>query len=147
MHNIKWDPALSIGIEAIDTQHQRLVEYLNQLGDAHEQKDRDKVTEILTGLSDYTTTHFAFEEQLMEKSGYPLSKEHKGVHDSFVDRLSTLVERHHTGEDVTRKLRSEIQIWLYNHIKREDNDYAPYAEKKLGTNKGWITRTIQKFFA
>jgi len=69
------------------------------------------------------------------------------VNESFVTRLSALVERHHTGEDVTRKLRSEIQIWLFNHIKREDKDYAPYAEKRPGTTKSWLTRTIQKCFA
>ena len=146
MKKMKWDPSLSVGIEAIDTQHQRLVDFLNQLGEAHDEKDRKKVSEVLVGLTDYTINHFSFEERLMEKSGYPLSKEHKSVHDSFVARLSALVERHQQGEDVTRKLRSEIQIWLYNHIKREDNDYATYASGRAQTTKSWLKLKINKLF-
>jgi len=146
MIKMAWDPSLSIGIEPIDSQHQRIVAYINELSAAHDVKDRDRVSVVISELVDYTKTHFCFEEQLMEASGYPLTEAHKKVHESFVLRLSSLTERHQNGEDVTRKLMSELQIWLTNHIKREDNDYAPFAENQLNGKQGWVKRMTRKLF-
>ena len=139
-----WDPSLSVGIEVIDSQHRRIVDYINELSTAKTEKNQDQVTQTLLSLVDYTRTHFAFEEELMQKAGYPLSDSHKKVHDAFVAQISRYVKQHEEGQDVTKKLLSELQIWLTNHIKRDDKDYAPYASKLM--NPGWLKRTLNKFF-
>ncbi len=141
-----WSPSLSIGIDVIDNQHKRIVEYLNELDDANVTRDRDKVSHVLMGLMDYTKTHFTFEESLLEKSGYPLSDSHRKVHETFVSHMNNYKARHDRGEDITRQLMSELRIWLTNHIKKDDADYAPYADKILNANKSWSTRMISKLF-
>ena len=139
-----WDSSLSIGIDVIDNQHRRIVDYLNELDDAYQSKDREKVSEVLVGLVDYTISHFTFEESLMEKAGYPLSEAHKRVHESFASQVNKYKERHDRGEHVMRELMSELRIWLTNHIKRDDRDYAPYAEKVI--KKGWVERLLNRVF-
>ena len=98
------------------------------------------------GLVDYTMTHFMFEEYLMERSGYPLSDSHKKVHKSFVARIDKFVEQHENGEDITGRLMSVLQIWLTNHIKNDDKDYVPYAQKSLNKNNGWVSRVVDRLF-
>lgn len=141
-----WSPSLSIGIEQIDDQHRRIVDYLNDLDDANVSKDSDKVSHVLMGLIDYTKTHFTFEESLMEKSGYPLSDSHKKVHETFVSHINNYRARHDKGEDIARQLMSELRIWLTNHIKKDDADYAPYAKKLLNKDKSWTDRMLGKLF-
>ncbi len=141
-----WDSSLSIGVDVIDEQHRRIVDYINELDVAFRKKDREKISEVLTGLTDYTITHFMFEEDLMVKSGYPLSDSHMKVHESFTARINEYVEQHENGKNITRKLMAELRIWLTQHINRDDKDYAPFARKKLNKNKGWIRRAVSKLF-
>lgn len=139
-----WNQSLSVGLDVIDGQHRRIVDYINELDVARHENDRDKVTQVLVGLVDYTQTHFAFEEDLMSQAGYPLSSSHKKVHDAFVKHIAKYVTEHESGRDVTRKLLSELQVWLTNHIRNDDRDYAPFAAKSM--NKSWIKKTLTKFF-
>ncbi|WP_295389607.1 bacteriohemerythrin [uncultured Thiodictyon sp.] len=139
-----WDPSLSVGIDVIDSQHLRIIDYINELSVARNEKNKEDVTQILMNLVDYTTTHFAFEEELMKNAGYPLSDSHKKVHEAFISNINNLVRQHEEGRDVTGKLMSTLQIWLTNHIKRDDKDYAPYASKML--NPGWLKKTLGRFF-
>lgn len=139
-----WDPSLSVGIEVIDTQHRRIIDYINDLYIARNDNDSAKVSEVLNGLVDYTRTHFVFEEALMQQAGYTLSESHKKVHDAFIAHINKYVQRHENGEDITRGLLSDLQIWLTNHIQNEDRDYAPYVSKM--NNKGWVKKALSRFF-
>ena len=59
---IMWSPDLDTGIEVIDRQHQRIVEYINQLELTKNHHDRNVMKQVLDDLVDYTQSHFAFEE-------------------------------------------------------------------------------------
>ncbi len=141
-----WDSSLSLGIKVIDGQHRRIMDYINELHVAYLEKDRERVSEVLMGLVDYTLTHFTFEEGLMDRSGYPLSDSHKKVHKSFIARINKYVEQHENGEDITKRLMSELRIWLTSHIKNDDKDYVPVVQKMLNKNEGWIRRTVGRLF-
>lgn len=139
-----WDQSLSVGIDVIDGQHRRIVDYINDLYMAKQEQDRDKVSNVLTGLIDYTRTHFVFEEDIMRQSNYPLTESHKKVHDAFILHINQYAQQHESGKDITSKLLSELQIWLTNHIKNDDNDYTLCVNKM--TNRGWIQKTLSRFF-
>lgn len=138
-----WDGSLSIGIEAIDDQHRRIVDYINELEAARAAEDKMGVSQVLIGLMDYTMTHFAFEEELMVIANYPLTDAHKRAHSSFVNRVSYYIEQHESGVDVTRKLLSELKLWVSEHINGEDRRYIPYIKKVI--TKDWLTDTLAKF--
>ncbi|MEJ2041680.1 MAG: bacteriohemerythrin [Reinekea sp.] len=121
---IKWSSELEIGISVIDSQHQRIVEYINQVEHVRKTHDKHELLLILDELVDYTLSHFAFEESLMEDAGYPFSKAHKKVHQLFTRRVESFLKRFNDGEDIADELLHVLKTWLINHIKRDDRDYS-----------------------
>jgi len=153
MAYLHWSSDLDTGIEVIDKQHQRIVDYLNELNDANDNGDLQATNHVLNELVDYTVTHFAFEEELQEKAGYPFIKAHKRVHEIFVKRVAEFQERAAAGQNVAPELLSMLKIWLVNHIKGDDADYAESVRKMLGLEGvegkiagGWLGVAMKRFF-
>lgn len=153
MAYLHWSSDLETGIEVIDSQHQRIVDYLNELNDANDIGNREATNHVLNELVDYTLTHFAFEEELQEKAGYPFLRAHKRVHEIFTKRVAEFQKRAATGENVAPELLSMLKIWLVNHIKGDDADYAESVKKMLGLEGlqgkvagGWLGAAMKKFF-
>ncbi len=140
-----WDPSLNVGIEVIDKQHKRIVDYINEIHDNLGDRDRKVLGGVIDSMIDYTLTHFAFEEALMERAGYPVLKNHKLVHKSFAQRVQDHKKHFDEGKDVTRQLLGDLQIWLTSHIKRDDQDYAALVRGAL-EEKSWAAKILQKFF-
>jgi len=128
---IIWDSSLELGIPVIDKQHQRIVEYINKLEHAQEHHSREELGEVLDELVDYTISHFAFEESLMEEAGYPFIRPHKKVHELFTKRVSSYQSRFKKGEDITEELLHTLTAWLVNHIKSDDQDYSQNVKDNL----------------
>lgn len=124
MTHIKWTDDLNTNIQAIDSQHLRIVEYINSLDDTKESRDKDEVKRILGQLVDYTLSHFAFEESLVEDAGYSFTNCHKKVHPLFVKRVADFQQRFKMGEDIAEELLITLKSWLINHIRSDDNDYV-----------------------
>jgi hemerythrin len=139
-----WDASLSVGIDVIDAQHKRIIDYINELDAAIGARSREQIFAVLMELADYTVTHFAFEESLMEKGAYPFAAAHKHVHEAFAAQVAGYQKKFAAGQDISKHLRSELQIWLTNHIKRDDKDFAPYVRKLH--RGGWVTRLLGRFF-
>lgn len=127
-----WTDQLNVGIEVIDQQHRRIVEYINQLDDARSNNySREEIGFLVNELVDYTISHFGFEESLQEEAGYPFFKAHQKVHELFTQRVADFQTRYNNGEDVTKGLNSLLVTWLFNHIKRDDNDYVETVKSYL----------------
>lgn len=143
-----WTDEMETGIDVIDEQHKRIVDYIYQLEWATKHRDRESVGEVLRELTDYTLTHFAFEESMMEEAGYRMSKPHKSVHESFTKRVVKYQERHNEGEDINEQLSSMLSTWLMHHIMRDDMLYVEQVKLSLGIggrNKAdipWISRLL-----
>lgn len=143
---IIWDTKLETGIEVIDAQHQRIVEYINDLEIAKMKLDKTKVNEIIEQLIDYTQSHFGFEEEMLEEAGYKFLKPHKKVHELFIRRVTDFTIRSAKGEDIVDELHSMLSKWLVNHIANEDRDYADAVKQMTGVdhNIPAATATIAK---
>jgi hemerythrin len=148
-----WTADLSVGIEVIDGQHKRIVDYINQLHDAHLQSDRHLLSRVLVELIDYTQSHFGFEESVLEDAGYTFLKAHKRVHELFIRKISHFQERHLAGENVAQELSNLLVSWLINHIKREDFDYSAMVRAHMGQSAveppkkgGWLAGSLRRFF-
>lgn len=144
-----WQAELDTGIDVIDQQHHRIVALINQLAEA---TTRDDQAAVLEELVDYTLSHFAFEEGLMEESGYTFGPAHKRVHEMFVRRVSEYRMRFDAGEDITGELKGMLARWLFNHIRGDDKSYARHVRHYLdtykrpgqgGANDGWFKRRIK----
>jgi hemerythrin len=152
MAYLHWSSDLNTGIDVIDKQHQRIVDYLNELSDANDHGDVKATNHVIFELVDYTLTHFAFEEELQERANYPFLKAHKRVHEIFTKRVAEFQKRAEAGENVAPELLSMLKIWLVNHIKGDDADYAESVKAMLGVEGqekvagGWVGMALKKFF-
>lgn len=151
---IQWLKEYNTGIEVIDEQHKRIVEYINVLETVLDNPhyERFHVYDVLNDIIDYTQSHFAFEESLQEQAGYQFFIPHKRVHDLFIRKIESYRERFNAGESIEHELHQLLCKWLINHIRHDDADYVravkenmiqhiEQQEKKKG--KGWFAR----FFA
>lgn len=153
---ITWDSKLETGIDVIDTQHKRIVAYVNQLEEAKSRGDKAMVGEVISQLVDYTQSHFGFEEAMMEQAGYRFLKPHQKVHEIFVRRVSDFTLRAAKGENIVDELHDVLTTWLLNHIAGEDHDYAESVKAmliKLAEGKssdqekhGFLTNMVGRFF-
>ena len=149
---LNWVPALNIGIEEIDRQHRRIADYINRLYALRETPDRKLLGDVIAETVDYTLSHFAFEEGMLEEAGYMFSGPHKRVHELFIRRVTEIQQRFEAGEDVANELHGMLSRWLFNHIRGDDKAYAP--QVKLHLNQfarehqqgGWLGRTLKRFF-
>ena len=147
-----WQDDMDTGIDIIDGQHRRIVEMINHLHITQKSMERFAVGEVIDELVDYTLSHFAFEEELMEEAGYPFSAAHKRVHEVFTKRVSEYRLRFEAGEDIVDDLRSMLSRWLFNHIRNDDKAYADSVKRHLNhfvrehQQGGWLSRTVKLLF-
>jgi len=148
---LTWRNELDTGIEVIDSQHRRIVELINQLHEIQGQ-EREVIGVVIEGLIDYTVSHFAFEESLMEEAGYQFGRAHKRIHDLFVKRVLDCRERYSAGEDVAGELQELLSRWLFSHIKEEDAGYVGAVRVRMHSlasdrsSGGWLSRSMKRFF-
>ncbi|MFZ2266671.1 MAG: bacteriohemerythrin [Azonexus sp.] len=121
---INWTADLNTGIDVIDHQHRRIVDFINDLEAAQVLGDKKQIKQVIYDCVDYTLSHFAFEESLQEEAGYQYCKPHKKVHELFTRKVVEYQERMELGDDVAEELHAMLARWLVNHIKRDDADYV-----------------------
>jgi hemerythrin len=148
---IEWTDELNTGIPVIDKQHQRIVAYINRLEHARLAQDRNEVSEVLDELVDYTLSHFAFEESLMEEAGYGFINAHRKVHQLFAKRVADYRQRFKYEEAIEEELLHTLKAWLVNHIRNDDQDYAADVLRGMGETakppSGWLKRQLSRLFA
>jgi len=123
-----WSQNLSIGVEAMDEQHKRLLELLNQLHDSLETGDNhETLAGVLDGLAQYTQVHFSAEEELMSQHGYPDLPAHREQHQKLTAHLLWLTGRFRGGEaDLAREALRFVKRWLCIHIVGSDKQYGNF---------------------
>ena len=146
---MKWVPDYNTGIDVIDDQHKRILDFINEIDEISDHTDRARIKEILNNIIDYTQSHFTFEESLQEEAGYKYRVPHKRVHDLFIKRIEGYRDRFEQGHSIEHELHEVLSKWLINHIQHDDADYVGAVkenmigiiktnEKKKGKN--WFSR-------
>jgi len=128
----EWKSEYSVGIEKFDRQHRILVGYLNELYEALQAgRGRRALAHVLNGLLVYTRTHFADEEEMMRRYGYPGYAEHKRRHDRMSDHVRMLKKKFDCGEiDSPIQITNFLKDWLARHIMGTDKAYGPFLIEK-----------------
>lgn len=152
---MKWQTEFNIGIDVIDEQHKRIVEYINELEDilADNSYHRSEVGEVLNNIIDYTQSHFAFEESLQVQANYPFTSPHKSLHEAFINKIDKYRQRFLAGEAIEKDLHKMLSKWLINHIQHDDADYVAsvkesmvnyIAKQEAAKGKGWFSRFFSR---
>lgn len=125
---VRWNESLSVHVAEMDRQHQKLIDLINELNDAMGKgKGKEAVGKTITGLIDYTRTHFAAEEKLFGQYGYPDADSQKNMHRKFIDKVVDFKKQIDSGRiGLSIVVIDFLSDWLKNHIQIEDRKYGPF---------------------
>jgi hemerythrin len=125
---LTWDEKYSVGVKALDGQHTKLIEILNNLHAAMLKGQARSITgPLLHKLIEYTGTHFSEEEKIMAAAKYPGLANHKTMHAGLVKQVQDFAVRYDLGEiALGHDLFNFLRDWLATHIQKEDKQYGPW---------------------
>jgi hemerythrin len=128
----RWTTGYAVGIREIDEEHQRLFGFAESL---HQAMLEGKGTEALANLHGdllrYTGYHFAHEEQLMQRIGYPGYRQHCQEHENLRFRVRTTQDRLDSGEiTMTIEVMQFLMTWLDRHITISDHRIGSYMKSR-----------------
>jgi len=129
MSLIAWNDRLSVGIASIDKEHQKLVALLNDFYDAVQAgHGKESLASVLAALVDYTKKHFANEEQLFAKTGYPEATAHKKAHDDLTHQVLDIQQKYAKGAGTAlpTETLNFLKNWLITHIQGADRKYSSH---------------------
>jgi len=128
---IAWDEELMTGNPLVDMQHQRIFERVSDLVVLCEDgSDVEKLQDTLEYLVNYTIRHFADEEALQLKYGYPDYEYHRKLHEdlkaSVIGDLMRKYEESGSSAELSSDVNKIIVRGLANHIKHEDKKMSAH---------------------
>lgn len=125
---MSWTDTYSIGIAEIDQQHKKLIDLINALHDAMTKGQAKTVLgKILGDLVSYCNGHFAIEEKLFDKYGYPDAADHKEKHQKMTSKVLALQQQFEQGKaTITLDVMDFLQQWLHKHILGTDKKYSSF---------------------
>jgi len=90
---------------------------------------KERLEELIGGMTDYAKTHFANEEEYMLSINYPELEAHKQLHQEFIDKVNDYTTRLKSGKLILSiEVTNYLKQWLTNHIKGMDQHYAAHAQ-------------------
>ncbi len=132
-----WRPEYSVGVDRMDRQHMYLISLIQKITEAAETYDAKAIVETILDMKDYAEIHFADEEAIMERRGYPGLAKHKQVHEWFFRQTEAFLDDLEAAPlAVTVEVVAFLKEWLVNHILKTDGDYAEYFTQQADAETG-----------
>ncbi|QBG37502.1 bacteriohemerythrin [Litorilituus sediminis] len=128
MTKLVWNEGMSVGVDAIDEDHKKIISVLAKLVDSkNTQASLSVVEETFSELEHYVIQHFTKEEALLEKIGYKEIEAHRRSHLAFVEKIAVLKQQwlSQNSDEISNEITDYLQRWLLEHILQEDLDFVP----------------------
>ena len=120
---IEWSDRYDIGDVQLNHQHRHLFVIANQVLRA---TSHAELQECVEHLLQYIEQHFAYEEMMMRKAGFPDYEAHVHSHHVLSARLQMLTRRAPGDETFKAELEQLVTDWSLIHIPTEDAKLAEY---------------------
>jgi hemerythrin-like metal-binding protein len=128
MDSIPWYEALETRHDAMDDDHRRLVELLNQLADRiSKRRGHGPCMSLLEEIIGHTKSHFALEQQLMADYRYPRMSRHAAEHAMLVKQAEDFRATFDPdAPGALTQLMHFAEVWLSFHILFSDKELAQF---------------------
>lgn len=142
IEKVIWDGRFSVGVPALDAQHQGIIRLLNRMIDQQDAAvGSEVVSETLDAMVAYAGRHFRYEERLMAGHGYPGLEEHRQRHRSFTLKTVNFCQATMIHLDsVPLQLLDYLREWWVGHILGEDMEYSSFLATAEGNGGGEARR-------
>jgi hemerythrin-like metal-binding protein len=116
----------------LDAPHADMLQRAAELASAAVARQDRKVASILDGLLEATALHFAFEEELMERTVYPERGAHRSAHELFLQDLhlsAQEIARAGVSPRILEWATVRLQQWLRFHMEANDRPLALHLQR------------------
>lgn len=120
-------------IETLDNEHQVLADLVEKITQAIDDGEPGKCKALVSDFVISAKDHFANEEALLVKVGYPNLKKHQDHHKSLNTKMDHLLEFAKAAEDnelARDSLRRELTFFLMDDIITTDMEFKSFIEEK-----------------
>jgi hemerythrin len=119
---LTWKPEYAVGIEAVDHEHQEMIDLINRLYEEMQgSKDADSIEQFLGDIHAAISAHFALEERVMQRADYAEYEDHKNDHEELLDQIRDLMDIYSldpvSGLTV---LQQQLSAWFGSHFSTFD---------------------------
>ncbi|MBR9972322.1 bacteriohemerythrin [Magnetospirillum sulfuroxidans] len=129
---LTWSGELSVGVSALDDDHRHLVDLINEMSAAIDNRRGAQVVgSVLGRLGQHVADHFAREESLLHASHYPEADDHAQQHAATITRLRELQAL--AAEDDTKAAHAVLDFlkaWFINHVVGNDLKLRDFFREK-----------------
>ena len=134
------DQMTQVAVESMNLIHREEVELVNRLATLvtnglQGEIDEASITAQFKAWLEHTQQHFAHENELMEKYGFPAYSIHSGEHRRVLNLLQELQQgwlEHKALEPLAEYLFDEWLTWLDNHLLTMDSVTADFISQQGG---------------
>ncbi len=121
-----------LGAAELDAPHADLLRRAGDLAAAAAARDDARALGAAQDLLQATAVHFAFEDELMERSAYPDRAPHRSAHDLFLQDLHLMTEEIDDAGITPRVAdwaTGRLPQWFRYHIEKNDRPLARHLER------------------
>ncbi len=117
---LHWNETYSVGLEAVDYEHQELIGLINRIHDQL-RAGAGSITKFLGDLHRGISAHFALEEKLMQDSRYDRLAPHKADHERLLDEIRDIMDACEQTEAIDEaELSRRLEAWFSGHFATHD---------------------------
>ena len=122
MSLLEWKPGFSVGVAAVDHEHQELIALINRVHDnLGAGGSPDQVRQFVAELSARISAHFALEERIMRAAKYDQYAEHKQDHEALLDEIADIADEIHADNvALSDRLSEQLDSWFSEHFRTHD---------------------------
>ena len=135
---VELTPSFLLEYEALDQDHRRLADIVNQIVKAIDDDEAEKCDDLVIEFVKSAKSHFANEEALLVKIGYPNVRKHQDHHRSLNTKMDHMMEfAKMAGENQMARdsLRKELVFFLMDDVITTDMDFKNFIAEKAKTEK------------
>jgi hemerythrin len=131
--SLVWREQLSVGNDAIDSDHRYLIDIVNRVEQGMITKNHKSLMAALDSLSRYSQEHFAREEKIAKAAGYQqvpdLNQSHEALSRQLEEVKTEIGQMQEWSPEVVDRFTRLLRSWLIDHVVKEDLLMKPTLQK------------------
>ncbi len=128
----RFSPRFSVLVEDMDADHQQIFDFINRIHLSIKSGEAaNSQAKVFREMGDFTREHFAREEVMMEKHGFPGLPDQLTEHEKLLNRVDGFAAALESAEPVNLVAALNfLNNWLKTHILTMDRQYGEFFKER-----------------